>query len=461
MGFSEFDFPAPLTAPASGTNLLRTGLAWLTGQLKANASEAIVYARGYDSVECRATLGTKLLKLDDGMGGFRMEWTDLDFLIPAADLDFGDGPITPLRGDVVHLTISGGSDVQTFEVVPYGGTEAVWRWADPHQSMIRVHAKYIDTEPFLPVTSPPIFDTLDTVLSGKPDHDKLYFRIIRFGPTDYRIWYSAASTIADGAFLGIGYAISADGFSWVRPILNQVTFNGSTANNLQTAGIWSNVQPVDTIYDPNARSGQKFIQLLASEGVDGGLYLLGSPNDDGLSWTSLATIYGTQNPFRAACAIAKRSDGIGVAFAVFGQSSNLRSITSFTSNTTDLSGAWTQNPQGFCTGLLASTSTAQFYGMKIIPLGPRWYACVSRYNSATGVLWSELWVSMDFGQSFTYLRQFVPLGGPNDWNSTILVDVCPVEISPGDWRVYFTAGNEPHADYTYNAQLGIANVAFP
>ncbi len=144
-GFPDFDFPAPPVAVPSGRNILRTGLAWLTEQLKVNASESITYSRYYDLVEIKATLGSKLLRIEDGLGGSRVEWTDLDFLIAADDLDFGDGPITPERGDLIFWAI--GADVQTFEVGPVG-SEPAWRYSDPCQSIVRVHAKWIATEPY-------------------------------------------------------------------------------------------------------------------------------------------------------------------------------------------------------------------------------------------------------------------------------------------------------------------------
>ena len=128
-------------------DMLADGLAWLTDQLKANASQPVTYARGYDSVDVRATFGKKLLKLDDGFGGIRMQWTDMDFLIKAADLSFTPGSIiTPTRGDLIHVTYA--SDVQTFEVFPFGN-EAPWRWSDPHQSIYRIHTKWINAEALL------------------------------------------------------------------------------------------------------------------------------------------------------------------------------------------------------------------------------------------------------------------------------------------------------------------------
>ena len=87
-----------------------------------------------------ATIGRTLLKLDDGYGGIRMEWTDRDFLIQAADLDLGTQTITPQRGDQVKETV--GSIVTTFEVAAYGN-EPPWRQSDPFGIVLRIHTKLI------------------------------------------------------------------------------------------------------------------------------------------------------------------------------------------------------------------------------------------------------------------------------------------------------------------------------
>lgn len=122
------------------SDLIKDGLAWLTGQLRENVSQVVTYARGSDAVDVPATLGRKLLKLDDGMGGIRIEWTDMDFLIPAADLVMDGVPLVPQRGDRVFLIAA--YDVQEFEVFPFGN-EPAWRWSDPNQSMYRIHTKLI------------------------------------------------------------------------------------------------------------------------------------------------------------------------------------------------------------------------------------------------------------------------------------------------------------------------------
>lgn len=124
-------------------DMLANGLAFLTAQLKAIASQTVLYSRGGISAQVSATFGNKLLKLDDGEGGIRMEWTDIDFCIPYADLILDGEQITPKRGDMIEVSTPEGT--QLYEAFPYGG-ESPWRWADPHRSMVRVHAKHVETE---------------------------------------------------------------------------------------------------------------------------------------------------------------------------------------------------------------------------------------------------------------------------------------------------------------------------
>lgn len=128
------------------SNVLKTGLAWLTGQLRAHASESVTYTRGYDSIEgVPAVFGRKLLRITDETG-IRVEWTDMDFLVAADDLVIDQTRLEPARGDVIHIEMP--YDTQSFEVMPFGDNEPAWRWADPHQTMMRIHTKHIDTDQF-------------------------------------------------------------------------------------------------------------------------------------------------------------------------------------------------------------------------------------------------------------------------------------------------------------------------
>jgi hypothetical protein len=124
-------------------DLLETGQQWLADQLKTHASRWVVYVRGVEQVMVPATIGRTLLKLDDGYGGVRMEWTDRDFLIPAAHLVLAGSPVTPQRGDRIRETV--GAHALVFEVMA-PGKEPPWRWSDPFRKVLRIHTKHTATE---------------------------------------------------------------------------------------------------------------------------------------------------------------------------------------------------------------------------------------------------------------------------------------------------------------------------
>jgi hypothetical protein len=127
------------------SDMIGLGLAYLTDQLATHASIRATYWRGSDSASIRATLDSQLLKLDDGLGGFRLEWTDLDILVPAVDLVLAGLAVTPRRGDRLELSLASG--LETFEVRPFGHDPA-WRWSDPNQSQMRIHLKHIEPEAY-------------------------------------------------------------------------------------------------------------------------------------------------------------------------------------------------------------------------------------------------------------------------------------------------------------------------
>jgi hypothetical protein len=132
-------------AESCGANLLATGAAWLAGRLKAYASSPIVYRRGDSAVALCATFGKTLLRLDDGLGAVRIEWTDKDYIISADDLVLDDQVVRPAQNDIIEY--DDGTSIHTYQVLPYGPDEPQWRWCDPHMKMIRIHCKRISTEP--------------------------------------------------------------------------------------------------------------------------------------------------------------------------------------------------------------------------------------------------------------------------------------------------------------------------
>jgi hypothetical protein len=123
-------------------DLLQTGVAWLTGQLAAHAAQSVTYARANSTATVNATLGRKLLQIADVEGGIRMEWTDLDVIVPASELVLAAVAVTPARGDKITITDTIAHKARTYQVEPYGD-EPPWTWADPHRTLVRIHTKFL------------------------------------------------------------------------------------------------------------------------------------------------------------------------------------------------------------------------------------------------------------------------------------------------------------------------------
>lgn len=122
------------------TNLLKTGATWLASQLKDSASETVVYARDTTSASVQAAFGSQLLRVSDGKGNTKIERTERDFLITAADLVLGGVLTTPQPGDLVYVALDGVTE--KYEVMPPAPSEAAWRYSDATKTILRIHAKF-------------------------------------------------------------------------------------------------------------------------------------------------------------------------------------------------------------------------------------------------------------------------------------------------------------------------------
>ena len=123
-------------------DLLDRGSAFLDDQRHKHMSRTVVYQRGAEAKEVLATIGrTEFEQADDAGLIHRVE--SRDFLVRAADLDLGAGPILPRAGDQVRETV--GAQVFVYEVNAPGG-QPPFRYSDPYRRALRIHTKYIGTE---------------------------------------------------------------------------------------------------------------------------------------------------------------------------------------------------------------------------------------------------------------------------------------------------------------------------
>ncbi len=123
-------------------DMLEQGAAFLDDQRHRHMSRAVVYKRGSDAKEVQATVGrTEFEQADEA--GLIHRTESRDFLIRAADLDLGSGPIQPRAGDQVRETV--GTQVFVYEVNAPGG-QPPFRYSDPYRRTLRIHTKHIGTE---------------------------------------------------------------------------------------------------------------------------------------------------------------------------------------------------------------------------------------------------------------------------------------------------------------------------
>lgn len=122
------------------SNQLQAAASWLAGVFKANESQLVTYRRGNLSVQIQATLDAQLLRVDDAKGQTKVERTDRDFIITAADLRLAGQAVTPERGDYIDLPFAG--VIQRFVAKPYG-KDAAWRYEDATGFLIRIHTGFV------------------------------------------------------------------------------------------------------------------------------------------------------------------------------------------------------------------------------------------------------------------------------------------------------------------------------
>ncbi len=121
-------------------NLLRSGIAWLGSQLKANASSLIAYEQGSNAVDILATIGRHVPANAGAVEGAEVDTFATTFTFDRLDLDFGGGPVEPQRGDVIRFTDDTTTTTFVFEVMPTDDGRH-WKQSDAFGARLEVAAK--------------------------------------------------------------------------------------------------------------------------------------------------------------------------------------------------------------------------------------------------------------------------------------------------------------------------------
>ena len=123
-------------------DLLEQATRWLDDMRKRHAARSVIYARGRETLEVAATVGSTTFDAQDRTGTVvRVE--SRDYLITTADLVLGGKPTLPERGDQIRETVGGQSFI--YEVISPAG-QPHYRYSDPFRQTLRIHTKYIGTQ---------------------------------------------------------------------------------------------------------------------------------------------------------------------------------------------------------------------------------------------------------------------------------------------------------------------------
>lgn len=123
------------------TDLLTTGVAWLSEQLQEHASRTVNYVRGASPITgIAATRGRTEYETTDDEGNVTTSHTDLDWIVDAALLVLNGSPIEPRSGDRIVETVD--AVTHTYEVMPQAGLQCFS--LDATGSVYRIHTKHVD-----------------------------------------------------------------------------------------------------------------------------------------------------------------------------------------------------------------------------------------------------------------------------------------------------------------------------
>ena len=123
------------------TNLLDTGVAWLSKKLQTHASRTVNYLRGVSTIPAiAATRGRTEYETTDDEGNVTTSHTDLDWIVDAALLVLDGSPIEPRSGDRIVETV--GEVTHTYEVLPLAGLQCFL--LDATGTLYRIHTKHVD-----------------------------------------------------------------------------------------------------------------------------------------------------------------------------------------------------------------------------------------------------------------------------------------------------------------------------
>lgn len=123
-------------------NVFQVATDFLNAQLKAYASVFATMERDGQLLEAMVTLGSQMLRVTDRSGNTKVERTDRDIGIEAADHVINGLIVEPQAGDNWYIDLDDGAGILQYEVMS-PNNEGPWRYSDSHRKRLRIHTKFV------------------------------------------------------------------------------------------------------------------------------------------------------------------------------------------------------------------------------------------------------------------------------------------------------------------------------
>ena len=261
--------------------------------------------------------------------------------------------------------------------------------------------------------------------NGTWDYDKYYVNVLHDG-SGYKAWIGVYDSSADP---GVTYETSADGITWTQPNLGIVTYGGNTNNNLITDQ-----------YDPTVvDDGSRYLVLIGADAAS-------ASNNQALIYSSTDGITGltlektiTHGVYSEFHGFVKRPDGRYIVYYTFGHTTEQRAIGAYLSDSTDITGTWTD--QGTVLNLVLSAES-QYYYLNPTVIDGVFYGVVGRFNQSTDLIWQELWTSPDGLSWELQAHDWVPNG--DDYDPGMVIGKT-LAVNGYDVRFYYGGSVGDHA----------------
>lgn len=290
------------------------------------------------------------------------------------------------------------------------------------------------------------------------DHDKNYCCVSKIGSL-YYMWYSGVWYSGGVVKFYMCLATSTDGITWVKPT-DGMAIDGFTNTNIILA---QGAFDMCVVYNPDGSVDERYVMTLEQRPGDTHpdmtyIYKCSDATiSSGITLVSVKNLDKAGSIYSEPKCIIKRPDGRWLAYYTYGHSSQDRELGCWLSDSTDISGSWTD------LGSVITTPNQddQKYNIGVSYMNGIYYGFVSNYNKTTEQIFIDLYISRD-GISWTKKSsQWIPLGIAGAWDDQMIMASTSMINEGANWNYYFNGYAENHAHSLYrDARIGMATIKY-